>query len=361
MSRSARLLALVTDAFGAGGGIAQYNRDFLSAAAATKQFGRIDVFPRLAGEIDRPLPPGVRQYAARRAKFPYALGSLALAHRLRPDIVFCGHLFMAPLCLLLARQVGARLLVQTHGVEIWDPPSKAQRLALEAADLVLAVSRDTRRRVLEWSVNDPENVAVISNTVGDEFTPGDGSAMRTRMGLTGRKVLLSVSRLDARQRYKGQDRVIPLLPRLSELGHDVVYLIAGSGDDRPRLEALAGAHGVSDRVRFLGKVPDDDLASLYRAADLFVMPSSGEGFGIVFIQAMACGTPAIGLAVGGATDALCDGALGVAVSEAGLARAIDQQLRRGRPDGAQLHQAVQAKFGAPAFQDRVRAVMTELL
>jgi phosphatidyl-myo-inositol dimannoside synthase len=171
-------------------------------------------------------------------------------------------------------------------------------------------------------------------------------------GLKAQKVLLSVGRLDARERYKGQDRVIRLLPALRERLGDVVYLIAGDGDDRPRLEALSRDCGVAEHVCFLGQVSDADLPDLYRAADLFVLPSTGEGFGIVFLEAMASGTPALGLAVMGAVDALADGELGDAVDEAGLFEAVVRRLQLPRRDPAALAAAVGTRFGRAAFRER---------
>ena len=129
--------------------------------------------------------------------------------------------------------------------------------------------------------------------------------------------------MDARERYKGHDRVIQALPQLVAAGHDVIYVVVGEGDDVGRLEALAVETGVADRVRFVGAVNRETLVDVYRAADLFVMPSTGEGFGIAFLEAMACGTPAVGLAIAGANDALADGELGAAVAESDLVGAIN--------------------------------------
>jgi phosphatidylinositol alpha-1,6-mannosyltransferase len=268
---------------------------------------------------------------------------------------------MAPLALVLAQLMGAKLVVQTHGIEVWDRPTRSQRAALEAADLVLSVSRDTRRNVLSWSSGPAERIVVLPNTVGDQFTPGDGRAVRRRMGLATQKLLLSVSRLDAGQRYKGQDCVIPLIAPLVSKGHDVVYLIGGVGDDRARLEQLASDHGVAERVRFLGAVPDDELVELYRAVDIYLMPSSGEGFGIVFLEAMACGAPAMGLALGGARDALADGELGKAASEDELLGLIDTALRAERPDGRALAERVRSRFGKRIFEARVAEVAEAFL
>ena len=282
---------------------------------------------------------------------------------MRPDIVFCGHLFMAPLAHLLARLTGARLVIQTHGVEIWPRPKPLQRRGLEAADLVLSVSRDTRARVLGWTALPPDRALVAPNTVAEAYRPatsGEQAAARARLGVGSQRVLLSVSRLDARERYKGQDRVIPLIPALAARGHDVLFLIAGAGDDAPRLAALAERHGVAARVRFLGEVPAAHLAGLYRAADLYLMPSAGEGFGVAFLEALACGVPAIGRDLGGAADALGRG-LGEAVEEAGLHdAAYDRALARPRPDPHALAAEVARRYGRPAFQARIACVLRRL-
>lgn len=359
MSAAPRVLALVTDAFGGSGGIAQYNRDLLDALVESGAASAIVAVPRHgAGVAD--LPAGIRQMRARRGRVRYAVAALAAAVRLRPGIVFCGHLYMAPLAAVIARLTGARLVVQTHGIEAWPPPSRLRRAALEQADLVLSVSRCTRGRVVGWAAIAPERAAVIPDTVGPAFVPGDGGGFRRSLGLGTERVLLTVGRLDSRERYKGHDRIIAAIPGLVAGGHDVVYLVIGEGDDRPRLEALARATGVAGRVRFLGTVPRDRLVDAYRAADLFVMPSTGEGFGIAFLEAMACGTPALGLAVGGATDALADGELGTTVAEDGLAAAISRLLTRSRPDPRELSARTHARFGREAFRARVGEVFGRL-
>jgi phosphatidylinositol alpha-1,6-mannosyltransferase len=167
--------------------------------------------------------------------------------------------------------------------------------------------------------------------------------------------------LDSRERYKGHDRVIAVMLGLVAKGHDVCYLIVGEGDDRGRLEALARDCGVSDRVRFLGAVGLQGLLEIYRAADLFVMPSTGEGFGVTFLEAMASGTPALGLDVAGALDALADGELGVVTSEAELVTTISGLLNRPRPDSLKLHAAVCARFGRQKFAAAAGMVLNRLM
>ncbi len=98
----------------------------------------------------------------------------------------------------------------------------------------------------------PNGSLVVPNTVGEAFTPGDGSTQRAALELEDKRVLLTVGRMDSRERYKGHDRVIAAIPGLVAKGHDICYLVVGEGDDRSRLEALARDAGVRERVRFLG-------------------------------------------------------------------------------------------------------------
>jgi phosphatidylinositol alpha-1,6-mannosyltransferase len=352
------MLAIVPDAFGGRGGIAQYNRDFLGAAAESDIIFSIIVLPRTIRD-PYTTRTNIRQMAPRPGKLTYTAYALRTA-LLRPvDVVFCGHLFMASLAALIARLKKAKLILQAHGIEAW--PTPQHRAAAESADLVLSVSRYTRAAVLSWANMAPERVIVLPNTVRNEFTPGEESKLRATLGLQGKRVLLTVGRMDSQHRYKGQDRVIRALPRLLEMGHDVHYLIAGEGDDRARLERLVLATRLVNRVHFLGPVTSQQLAGLYRAADLYVMPSTGEGFGIAFLEAMASGIPALGLNFGGAPDVLADGELGVCVPEVDLLEAIHRTLTGPKPDPNALAIAARARFGRERFGAGVRSALNRLL
>ena len=347
-----RCLALVTEAFGGRNGIAQYNRDLLAALAEVGPLSSLTVLPRYTADDFAP-PKGLIQARPKRSRLSYSLAALALAFGRRVDVVFCGHLFMAPLAAALARWKSAKLVLQTHGIEAWERPTRAQRTAAEAADLILCVSRHTRARVLDWAAIPPERVVVLPNTVGEAFAPGP-SSLKERWELEDKRVLLTVGRLDSRERYKGHDRVIATLPEVVSRGHDVSYVIVGEGDDAARLRRLAQDAGVAERVRFIGPVDRPTLIQAYRMADLFVMPSTGEGFGIAYLEAMAAGTPALGLSAAGAVDALCDGALGTAVRPEQLASAIADLLATRKPEPAALSGAVRARFGRQVFSECVR-------
>ncbi len=355
-----RILALVTDAFGGYGGIARYNCDLLLALAGEVPNAEIRVLPRIgAAAVSHP-EGGIRQEKAVFKPSLYALRALQLALRFKPELIFCGHIYHGPLASMMSRFLNVPMISQLHGTEVWSPLPGRHLRPLERSDRVLCVSRDTRARYLSQSANH-DNSFVLANTVGPEFTPENRGRARARFGTERLYALLTVARLDARNGYKGHDRVIRALPRLrTPDGTPPVYLIAGIGEDRPRLEGLAMRLGVSDQVRFLGKVPDEDLPDLYRAADLFVLPSTGEGFGIVYLESMACGTPVLGLNMGGVADALGDGELGTLIApDADLAPVLQQLIDAPAPDMPLLVDAVRKRFDMKAFRTRVSQLVKQ--
>jgi phosphatidylinositol alpha-1,6-mannosyltransferase len=149
--------------------------------------------------------------------------------------------------------------------------------------------------------------------------------------------------------------VIRVLPHIFREHPEAIYLVVGDGDDRSRLQALAVECGVADKVTFVGRVEADELPDYYRLADVFVMPSTGEGFGIVFLEAMACGVPVIGGNKDGSIDPLADGAAGTAIdpdNSAALASAICSALRSppsvlARPN----------RFGETAFRSHLNELV----
>jgi phosphatidyl-myo-inositol dimannoside synthase len=346
MHGSLRVLALVTDAFGGHGGIAQYNRDFFSALAACEGVGDVIVLPRTADGHRGKLPRCVRQLEPVQERLAYALAALWTARTEYPiDVIFCGHLFMAPLAALIAKLVGAKLWVQVHGTDAWQELSALCRRSIETAAIVTSVSRYTRQRLLQWVGIDPACVKVLPDTVRPWFQPGAKSSyLINRHPLEDKRVLMTVSRLADSEQQKGQDRVIRILPRVLCEHPDAIYLVVGDGDDRPRLEALAVQSRVADRVIFAGRVGEEELPDYYRVADLFVMPSTG--------------IPVIGGNKDGSLDPLGDGILGTAVDpddDSALTSAICSALRPAAvpPEGA-------SRFSQAAFSAQLRGLVGTL-
>jgi len=180
-------------------------------------------------------------------------------------------------------------------------------------------------------------------------------------------VILTVGRLSAAEGYKGHDRLIRALPRILAQVPNVKYLIVGSGDDQERLERIALEEKVADAIRFAGRVPQKELSDHYRVCDLFAMPSTGEGFGIVFLEALATGKPVLAGNGDGAVDALRGGELGVLVDpddEQALAETVTALLQRRhphplatRPD--ELRNRVVDAFGPEKFKQAISQILAE--
>ena len=162
----------------------------------------------------------------------------------------------------------------------------------------------------------PDKVSVLPNTVDTQrFTIGEKPTyLLERYRLKAEQpVILTVCRLCSTETYKGYEKIIEAIPHIQKVIPDVHYLIVGKGDDRSHLEQLIARAGLEECVTLAGFVPDAELCAYYQLCDVFAMPSKLEGFGIVYLEAIACGKPAIGGNQDGAIDALCHGELGVLV------------------------------------------------
>lgn len=307
-----RVLALVTDAFGGYGGIAQYNRDLLTALAQSECVSEIVVLPRIAGGAVDTLPAKVRQLEPRSWRSAYAAQAMGVAQQKEPfDIIFNGHLYHAPLAAVVGRLFRIPVWLQTHGIDAWEAPKRIVGAAVERSTLITTVSRHTKRKMLAWANVDPERVRVLPNTVRWMFTPGDkDDAFLKQLDLVGRPIILTVSRLAKADCYKGHRRMLQILPNVLQHVPTATYVIVGDGDARAELEEDVSRRGLAPAVRFLGRLSDDQVLHLYRSADVFAMPSTKEGFGIVFIEAAATGLPVIGGDRDGSADALADGVIG---------------------------------------------------
>jgi phosphatidyl-myo-inositol dimannoside synthase len=354
---SLRILALVTEAFGGHGGIAQYNRQFLSSLAGCTLVEEVIVIPRRSELALSNLPHRLHQLRPVRGKAPYTMAAFLAAQAHRPiNVVFCGHIFLAPVAAAIAKMFGARLWVQVHGVDAWNELPWLYRRSIESADLILSVSRYTKGRLLEWLGIDPVRVKVLPNTVDPCFEPGPKPKyLMDRHGLHGKKILMTVSRLTMWDRYKGQDRVIRVLPRVLETYPEIIYLVVGDGDNRPQLEALAAELGVTPAVRFIGEVAPKELADYFRLADVFVMPSTGEGFGIVFLEALATGIHVIGGNQDGSLDPLADGELGRVIDPDSQKELVPSICSAVSSTPANVDRA--CRFNAQAFSEHLHALV----
>lgn len=210
-----------------------------------------------------------------------------------------------------------------HGEEVTVPVAswawkREVQQALRNVDAVVAVSSFTRDYLSNMGV-DANRLHLITNGVDiGRFTPGPPDpAIAARHGLEGRRVLMTIARLEER---KGHDQMIRAMPQILRSASDAIYVIAGDGPYRSRLEQLVRDLSLTRHVVFAGSVPEAELVHYYRACDLFVMPNrtlangDTEGFGLVFLEAAACGKPVVGGYAGGVPDAVADGVTGFLVN-----------------------------------------------
>ncbi len=349
-----------------GGGISVFSREF---ALGLRDLGH-DV--RLYGKTDKRgtfegLPLwGTRSYPRGSRTHVFAAGALLAAGRRRPNHIISTHVNFGPVAEIALRTFGIPFTLVAHGIDIHPGLPASVQSALRAAQQIIAVSNWTRMRVLDLGGIDPENVVILPNTLDeDRFTPAPKSAaLLSRYGLRGdEQIVLTVARLASDERYKGYDRIIRALPDLLRECGPIRFILVGKGDDSARLEALAGVLGIRRNITFAGFVPDRELADHYRLADVFAMPSTGEGFGIVFLEAMACGTPVVAGNRDGSVDALDEGKLGCLVDPSdikAITNAVLSLLRKEGPplwfDKEGLSGAVKERFGRCAFRSALQSI-----
>ena len=358
-----RILMLLHEAFGGRGGIAKFNRDLITALCAHPDVSAMTAIPRLAvdppGELPAKLAYPTVGLLGKASWFLRA--GLAAMERPPYDLILCGHINLLPAAFAVRRLNAAPIALIIHGIEAWHRTGRRVTDTLAGRiDFLISVSQVTRSRFFAWSGTETPSV-ILPNTVDtDYFTPGAAdAALVRRWGLEGRRVILTLARLEARERYKGIDEIIDILPSVVAEFPDLVYVIAGDGSDRPRLEAKMRERGLAGHVVFTGYVPEAEKRDLYRAADVFAMPGHGEGFGIVYLEAMACGIPVIASTMDGSREAVRDGLLGLTVNPsdpAALREAVRTALRRPKgivPPGLDY-------FDLRHFHERAYKIVEEL-
>jgi len=281
-------------------------------------------------------------------------------------LVLAGHPHLSPVVQLMRLAAPKmRTIVCTHGVEVWEPLGRLRRHALRRVHVVLAPSRDTaehvavqqgvpreRIRVLPWALDPQFEALLAANPVPKP--PKDFP--------TGR-VILTTGRWVASERYKGMDTLITALPRLLTKWPELHLALAGSGDDRAWLEDFAEKNGVGRHVHFLSGLHTAELAACYAACEIFALPSRGEGFGLVYLEAMACGKPVIGGMHGGAPELIQDGVTGYLVPHGDpiqLATALQTLLadpQHAKEMGARGRQTVDHEYRFQTFAKALKKIL----
>lgn len=214
-----------------------------------------------------------------------------------------------------------RIILYAHGIEIWGQLPNWKRRFLQEKVEIWAVSDFTAAKIAAIHQIDRAKITILNNCLDPYFNiPKDferPKALLTRYRLhPDQPVLFTLTRLSAQEAYKGYDQVISAMPALLQKFPNLHYLLAGKADieEYNRVKSLIQQLNLNDHVTLCGFIKDEELSDHFKLASVFVMPSTHEGFGIVFIEATACGTKIIGGNIDGSVDALLNGSLGTLVN-----------------------------------------------
>jgi phosphatidyl-myo-inositol dimannoside synthase len=356
-----RVLMLVTDAYGGHGGIAFYNRCLAEALAEMPEVSEIVVVPRVMRFAPSVIPPKIRfVHAAAGSKYRYVAAVMRLAAQ-DFDLVICGHINLLPVAVPYSKLKRRPLALAAFGIDVWTAPSAWVRALVRQADAIWAISAVTRDRMNEWVGWPQSKYALVPPAIRLEqfgMAPPRPELV-ARFGLADRKVVMTLARLAGFERYKGIDEILETLPALLEEDPSLTYMILGDGDDRVRLERKAQALGIASQVVFTGFIEEADKADYLRLARVFALPGKGEGFGIVYLEALACGVPVVGSRLDGSRDALLDGELGE-LADPNDPQSVRECILRALAKPVGVPKRLE-QFDWPAFRARVSASARAML
>ena len=310
--------------------------ELFSSPAAPREARHSGDKGRLGGVVKNSTPPSplIKGVITIRKRFfwpwlkpawlPLYLSIKKLVGKNRPDVVFCGKaLFEGLVGLWLKQKFGIPYVIFTYAmeIEVWAKTERAKlEKVLKHADRVVYVNEVTKKSLVDLGVTEKQLVKIWPGTNDDWLKPVlNGQEVLSKYGITGPYVF-TLTRLIKR---KGVDVALEAFASIYRYidapGYmDVCFVVAGSGPELENLQTRARELGLDGRVKFLGHVPDEDLPALYSNAKVFALTPRRdaediEGFGIVYLEAAACGVPAIGTLVGGIPEAVIDNQTGILV------------------------------------------------
>ena len=265
------------------------------------------------------LPPEkFRGFNANRSSFVIQ----AIKKGINADVVILTHINLALVGLIIKKiNPKTKVWLIAHGIEVWRPLSFFQNAFLKHCDKVVSVSNFTKQQMMSRHDISEDKCAILNNAV-DPFMQLPTTFVKPqhlldRYNLTpDNPVIYTLTRLANSEQYKGHDQVIKLISRLKVKYPGIKYVLSGQYDvnEEIRLKNMIARYGIEDDVILTGFIAEKDIPDYFLLADIFVLPSKKEGFGIVFIEALACGLPVICGNADGSIDAIRNGELGKAVN-----------------------------------------------
>lgn len=349
------------------GGISSVSRSIVRSLDESQAKGEVEAVHRvlfLDGEADvKDAPEGSSQSFSRGSRIYFAAQIWKAILRFRPDVVLFDHVGLARVMFSRLPIPRPRISIFVHGLEIRDAERDSRRYALRSASQILANSDHTHADLTERMPDLADRVRTIPLCIEPDrieewmarSAAGAGAASHVPS-------VLIVGRMWRDQPGKGHDALIRGWPQVRERVADAELWIVGTGNDQPRLEELARECGVSESVRFKGRVSDEELAWCYSNASVFAMPSAQEGFGLVYLEAMWHGLPCV-VSDADAGQTVVSEESGVVV-EYGNADATAQAVVSlladpGRVEtmGAAASRRVSREFSYESFSKRLRAAL----
>jgi phosphatidylinositol alpha-1,6-mannosyltransferase len=259
-----------------------------------------------------------RGFGMNRARFVLNAASRSL----QPNVAILSHINLAIIGLIIKMiNPGCKVWVVAHGIEVWRPLSFFKKLLLKKCDRIICVSNFTRDQMVSRHAVAPGLCEVLNNAIDPFMKPPESfekpQALIRRYDLQqSHPILFTLTRLASTEQYKGYEHVLSSIARLRDRYPSIKYILSGKWDEPEglRIKKLIAGHGINDQVIMTGFIAEHELADHFLLADLFVLPSKKEGFGIVFIEALACGLPVICGNADGSIDAIRNGELGLAIN-----------------------------------------------
>jgi phosphatidylinositol alpha-1,6-mannosyltransferase len=354
-------------AFRSTGGIEKFNRCFIKALndlAPLVQPSIVSVYDDACNDTYTD-SKHFKAFSQKRSKSLVHIVKAAFKN----DVIVLGHINLAVAGVLIKLiRPKCKVVMVAHGIEVWGKMYFLKKWCLQKADMILSVSNYTKNQLVLRNQIDPSKIKVFPNTIDPHFDiPTEfkkpGYLLDRYNFKPHQPVILTISRLVSTEQYKGYDKVIASLPYVLNEFPDAIYILAGKYDvkEKARIDQLLNLYHVTDNVILTGYVADNEITDHYKLADVFIMPSRKEGFGIVFLEALVCGTEVIGGNQDGTVDALQNGALGnlinpTKVNEIATA-IIDTLKNRNTIQSNELQKGVLEAYGFPKFRSRLEKVL----
>ena len=362
------VLFLTLRIFSATGGIEKVCRIlgkalYEQSLESNSKFAVCSMYDVNADAADNPYFPAENfcGYGIHKMEFIQAMVRKALKF----DTVILSHINLLPIAWLLKKiSPKKKVILLAHGIEIWYPLSKRKKNMLSCCDAIFCVSNYTAQTIIKEHGLAPQKCKVLNNCL-DPFMPlpqenVNTDELRKKYGFSPTdKILFTLARLSESEKYKGYDKVITALQELND--PTIKYIIAGKADagELASLKEKIKAAGVEKQVVLAGFIADEELAAHFYLADVYIMPSTGEGFGVVYLEAMYYGLPVIAGNVDGSVDALDKGNLGLLINpndnnaiQNAIKQIIEQPLNY-QPDQIRL----QELFGYETYKEKLSLML----